>query len=320
MTQQAQTRESLPELLARARTRSPHRARALAKLVTRLETNPASATELPATSPQPTPWVLGVTGPPGVGKSSLVAELITHWRCRGDEVAVLAIDPTSVYSGGAFLGDRVRLAEHACDPGVFVRSLATRGALGGLSATTSAVLAAVVHAGFDVVVIETVGVGQTELDVAGLADTTLALLAPGLGDSMQAAKAGLMEVADIFAIHQADKPYAHQTLQQVSSALRLSRKADTPVVTSSLQAKPGITSLVHALDEARAAVQARPAGTFSPTGGPERLVRDALATLLWQEVRGSTKVRAVMERVNRGEMSVWKAAGDVAEEIVNGTR
>lgn len=319
MTQPQHARDSLPDLLARARTRSPHRARALAKLVTRLETNPASATELPAMPPDPVPWVLGVTGPPGVGKSSLVAELITHWRCSGAEVVVLAIDPTSVYSGGAFLGDRVRLTEHSCDPGVFVRSLATRGALGGLSATTSAVLAGVMYAGCDVVVVETVGVGQTELDVAGLADTTLALLAPGLGDSMQAAKAGLMEVADIFAIHQADKPNAHQTLQQVSSALRLSRKADTPVVTSSLRAEPGITSLVHTLDEARAAAQSRPANESSPTGGQERLVRDALATLLWRDVRGSATVRAVMERVNRGEMSVWKAAGVVAEEIVNGT-
>ena len=153
-------------------------------------------------------WRLGVTGPPGAGKSTLVDRLVGAFRQRGETVAVVAVDPSSPFTGGALLGDRVRMDRHADDDGVFVRSLAARGALGGLSEAAEAACDVFDAAGFGVVVVETVGVGQGEIDVAEACDTTLVVLVPESGDAVQAMKAGLMEVADVFAVNKADKPEA----------------------------------------------------------------------------------------------------------------
>lgn len=167
-------------------------------------------------------WFVGVTGAPGVGKSSLVDRLVQHARARGKRVAVVAIDPTSPFSGGAILGDRIRMQRHFADPEVFIRSLATRGALGGLSRSASAIARVLGAWGADLVLLETVGVGQDELEIMRLAHSTLVVLAPGAGDDVQAAKAGLLECADVFAVNKADLPGADATLGQLRAMLALS--------------------------------------------------------------------------------------------------
>lgn len=188
--------------------------RALARAMTRIDDGAAGVLDAVA-SLEPkralapgAPFVLGVTGPPGAGKSTFTNRLITRARGRGERVAVLAVDPSSPFSGGAILGDRLRMEAHAADPGVFIRSLSSRGHLGGLSRATGQVVDLLDAAGFDRVILETVGVGQSELSVMGLADTVLVVLTPESGDVVQTMKAGLLEVADVFAVNKADRPGA----------------------------------------------------------------------------------------------------------------
>jgi LAO/AO transport system kinase len=165
--------------------------------------------------------LIGITGPPGAGKSTITAGLIARLRSRGQTVGVIAVDPTSPYTGGALLGDRIRMNEVAQDDGVFIRSMATRGALGGLAAATREVMDVVVAFGFDVVLVETVGVGQSELDIAAAADTTVVVLVPESGDSIQTMKAGLMEAADLFVVNKADRPGAPRLAREVEMMLHL---------------------------------------------------------------------------------------------------
>jgi LAO/AO transport system kinase len=171
-------------------------------------------------------YLIGVTGAPGVGKSTLVDRLVTEARRRERTVGVLAVDPTSPYTGGAILGDRVRMSAHANDSGVFVRSMATRGHLGGLAAATSDAALVLDAAGKDVVIIETVGVGQDEVDIVRTADVTIVMLVPGAGDDVQALKAGIMEIADIFVVNKADREGADQVVQSVTASLSLQTFAD----------------------------------------------------------------------------------------------
>jgi LAO/AO transport system kinase len=170
--------------------------------------------------------LIGITGPPGAGKSTITAGLIERFRARGETVGVIAVDPTSPYTGGALLGDRIRMNEVAQDEGVFIRSMATRGALGGLAAATREVMDVVVAFGFDVVLVETVGVGQSELDIAAAADSTVVVLVPESGDSIQTMKAGLMEAADLFVVNKADRPGAQRLAREVELMLHL-RLGDT---------------------------------------------------------------------------------------------
>lgn len=165
--------------------------------------------------------VVGVTGAPGVGKSTLVDELVAFYRAAGRRVAVVAVDPTSPLTGGAILGDRIRMQRHALDPGVFIRSLATRGQLGGLSRATADVVTVLDAMGFDLVLVETVGVGQDEVDIAQLADVTVVVTTPGLGDGVQAIKAGLLEVADVFVVNKADREGADRTVRDLTVMLEL---------------------------------------------------------------------------------------------------
>jgi len=185
-------------------------------------------------------YVIGVTGTPGAGKSTLVDGLIRLFREQGKRVAVLAIDPTSPYSGGAILGDRIRMQRHFTDEGVFIRSIATRGHLGGLSRSTGDVLHVLHAAEFDVVILETVGVGQDELEVTQLADTTLVVMAPGLGDDIQAIKAGILEVADVFAVNKADRAGADATAQDLQQMLSLRR---APGGTSKMRGHTAVSAL-----------------------------------------------------------------------------
>ena len=173
-------------------------------------------------------YTIGLTGAPGAGKSTLTSALITHLRSLGDEVAVLAVDPSSPFTGGAILGDRVRMQDHATDPGVFIRSMATRGHLGGLSLATPEAIRLLDALGHRWIIVETVGVGQVEVEVAGKADTTVVVVNPGWGDSVQAAKAGLMEVADVFAINKADRPGVEDTRRDLQQMLELSAETAAP--------------------------------------------------------------------------------------------
>jgi LAO/AO transport system kinase len=164
---------------------------------------------------------IGITGPPGAGKSTLTAALIAHYRSKGETVAVIAVDPTSPFTGGALLGDRIRMNEISMDSGVFIRSMATRGSLGGLALTTREVADVMDAYGFDRVLVETVGVGQSELDIAAAADSTVVVLVPESGDGIQAMKAGLMEAADLFVVNKSDRPGADRLAREVSMMLHL---------------------------------------------------------------------------------------------------
>jgi LAO/AO transport system kinase len=176
-------------------------------------------------------YTIGLTGAPGAGKSTLTSALITHLRTLGEEVAVLAVDPSSPFTGGAILGDRVRMQDHATDPGVFIRSMATRGHLGGLALATPEAIRLLDALGHHWIIVETVGVGQVEVEVAGKADTTVVVVNPGWGDSVQASKAGLMEVADVFDINKADRPGVDETRRDLEQMLELA--ADTAAPTMS---------------------------------------------------------------------------------------
>jgi GTPase len=199
-------------------------------------------------------FVLGVTGAPGTGKSTLVDRLASAYRAAGRSVGVIAVDPTSPYTGGAVLGDRIRMQRHSADTGVFIRSMATRGFLGGLARGTADVALVLDAAGREVIILETVGVGQDEVDVVRLADCTLVLLVPGLGDDVQSMKAGLMEVADIFVINKAEREGADRLQQQVEAMLELARARDgwkAPVLRTTATEGTGVAQLVEAIEEFR---------------------------------------------------------------------
>ena len=195
--------------------------------------------------------IIGLTGAPGVGKSTVTGALVGAFRAASAKVAVLAVDPTSPFTGGALLGDRIRMQEHATDDGVFIRSMASRGHLGGLAASTPQAIRVLDAAGFDPVIIETVGVGQAEVAIASLADSVVVLLAPGMGDAVQAAKAGILEVADLFVVNKADKPDAQQVVRDLRNMIALADRAagdwKPPIVSTVGVKREGIEELVDRL-------------------------------------------------------------------------
>jgi LAO/AO transport system kinase len=198
-------------------------------------------------------FLVGVTGSPGVGKSTLVSALVTAVRARGERVAVVAIDPSSPFSGGALLGDRVRMQRHVLDEGVFIRSLATRGQQGGLSRSTAAAVAVLDAAGFPVIFVETVGAGQAELDVADATDAVLVVTAPGLGDDVQALKVGLLEIADLLVVNKGDREGADRAIADLTAMLALGARPVPPILKTTATTDGGIEDLVAALDGLRGA-------------------------------------------------------------------
>lgn len=245
---------AVPDLVERARA---GQARAVARLVSLVEDEspllrPVMAALAPHTGRA---HVVGLTGAPGVGKSTSTNALIGALRAAGKRVGVLAVDPSSPFSGGALLGDRIRMQDHASDEGVFIRSMASRGHLGGLSFTTPQAVRVLDAAGFDVVLVETVGVGQSEVEVAGLADTTMVLLAPGMGDGIQAAKAGILEVGDVYVVNKADRDGAERLRRDLRNGLSLTERAEgswkPPIVLTVAQSGQGVDEVVEALSSHR---------------------------------------------------------------------
>jgi LAO/AO transport system kinase len=230
-------------------------ARSLARLISQVENGSA---ELRPVMAAITPYpgharVVGLTGSPGVGKSTVTAALVRGYRALELRVAVLAVDPTSPFTGGALLGDRVRMQDHAIDRGVFIRSMASRGHLGGLAVAAPQALRILDAAGFDVICVETVGVGQAEVEIASLADTTLVITAPGMGDSIQAAKAGILEIADIFVVNKSDRPGAQDVVRDLRNMLAMARQPEAgwkpPIVSASATTGDGIDELAGRIDK-----------------------------------------------------------------------
>lgn len=262
---------------------------------------------------------VGVTGSPGVGKSTLVVRLVGAYRDAGARVAVLAVDPSSPYTGGAVLGDRVRMQEHATDSGVFIRSMASRGHLGGLSWATPQAIRVMDAAGFDVAVVETVGVGQSEVEIAGLADSTVVVMAPGLGDGIQAAKAGILEVSDVFVVNKADRDGANQVVRDLTAMLRVAPSVPAaesagwtpPVVRTQADKGVGIDDLVRALDEHRAwlATSGRLAQRRRRQAREEILaLAQASFVAAAGAALGSAVVDALAEEVATGRLDPYSAA------------
>ncbi|MBN2471181.1 MAG: methylmalonyl Co-A mutase-associated GTPase MeaB [Anaerolineae bacterium] len=233
--------------------------RALARLLTQIqdETDEASRA-LAALYPHTgRAHLVGITGAPGTGKSSLVNALAVALRAAGRTVGILAVDPTSPFSGGAVLGDRIRMRDLSGDPGIFIRSMATRGSLGGLARTTGDAIRALDAAGYEMILVETVGAGQSEVDIAHEAHTTLVVEAPGMGDDIQAIKAGILEIADILVVNKADRPDADRTIRTLRAMLELNEKTPedtewaTPIMETVATDGTGIPALVEALDRHR---------------------------------------------------------------------
>ena len=228
----------------------------MARLISLVEDgHPALRELMAALAPHSgTAHVIGITGSPGVGKSTSTNALVGAFRKRGKRIGVLAVDPSSPFSGGALLGDRVRMQDHALDPEVYIRSMASRGHLGGLSWTTPQALRVLDAAGCDVILVETVGVGQSEVEIAGLADTTIVLLAPGMGDGIQAAKAGILEIGDLFVVNKADREGADATVRDIRHMISLGDRTEPglwrpPVVKTVAAQGQGIDEVMEALDK-----------------------------------------------------------------------
>jgi LAO/AO transport system kinase len=270
--------------------------------------------------------VIGVTGSPGVGKSTTTTALVRALRQAGRRVGVLAVDPSSPFSGGALLGDRVRMQDHAGDSGVYIRSMASRGHLGGLAWSTPQALRVLDAAGCDVVLVETVGVGQSELEIASLADTTLVLVAPGMGDGIQAAKAGILEVADVFVVNKADRDGADQAVRDLRYMLSLGgRHADAghwrpPIVktVASRDRDNGVDEVLVRIEEHRGWLASSGEGERRRTARAAAEVEAiALATLRSRlgDVHGSAALGALAGRVVAGETDPYSAADDLLDQL-----
>jgi LAO/AO transport system kinase len=237
--------------------------------------------------------VVGVTGPPGAGKSTTVGALIGAYRERGERVAVLAVDPSSPYSGGALLGDRIRMAGHAGDPGVLIRSVATRGHLGGLAAAVPAAIRVLAAVSYDLILVETVGVGQSEVEIAAVADPTVVILAPGAGDAVQAAKAGLMEVADLLVVNKADREGADATVRD------LRQETDAPILTMVASRGEGLAELLAAIDAHHRS------DTF---GRRAARARAQILSLAQTRLRARPELAALAAEVAQGRQDPYTAA------------
>ena len=259
---------------------------------------------------------IGLTGAPGVGKSTLATELVRAERDAGRSVAVLAIDPTSPYTGGALLGDRVRMQEHATDPGVFIRSMATRGHLGGMALAAPEAVRVLDAAGSDLVLVETAGVGQTEVEIAGQADTTVVVLAPGLGDAVQVAKAGVLEIADVLVVNKADRDGARRLVRDLREMLALGTGDGwaVPVLTTVAERGEGVAELLAAVAAHRADQEAGGGLAARRLARAAAEVRELAVAALragLAEPAGGGRLDALAERVVAGRLGPYAAADEL---------
>jgi LAO/AO transport system kinase len=306
---------------------------ALARLITRVENRTPEVPGIMRAVHARTghAYVLGMTGPPGAGKSTLVDRLTTRLRGEGHTVGIIAVDPSSPFSGGAVLGDRIRMQTHTLDPDVFIRSMATRGSLGGLARATGDVIRLLDAFGFGWIIIETVGVGQTELDIIRQADTTVVALVPESGDSIQAMKAGLMEVADVFVVNKADRPGAHALMAELRFSAHLhytSRTGSTdvdwevPVLATEGARDVGVEELLEAIKRHRAVLDA--GGALERRRQARR--RAALETLLVEEftaqvmarMRTDRELARTLEAASEGGIDPYSAVAQILARTLQG--
>jgi LAO/AO transport system kinase len=297
--------------------------RALARAISLVENSEPLAYELVRDLYSETgrAYAVGVTGPPGVGKSSLISALVRHLRGLGRTVGVISIDPSSPFTKGALLGDRIRLADHFLDPGVFIRSMGTRGHLGGLAEAALQAVLLLDAAGKDVVFVETVGAGQSEVEVIGLADTVLLVLMPGSGDSVQALKAGIMEIPDVIAVNKMDHPAAKTMLNEVRSILSLDRESPwrPPIVLTEAVREENVPELWERIEEHRAHLE--------QDGRLEERRRRNLAgevfavastraqAHLERAVADDPELRRLLDAVERRELDPLTAVRDIIREV-----
>ncbi|WP_405488769.1 methylmalonyl Co-A mutase-associated GTPase MeaB [Streptomyces sp. NBC_00096] len=309
------TAVDVPQLVAQAREGRP---RAVARLISLVEgASPQLREVMAALAPLTgNAYVVGLTGSPGVGKSTTTSALVSAYRQAGKRVGVLAVDPSSPFSGGALLGDRVRMSDHASDPGVYIRSMATRGHLGGLAWAAPQAIRVLDAAGCEVILVETVGVGQSEVEIAAQADTSVVLLAPGMGDGIQAAKAGILEIGDVYVVNKADRDGADATARELNHMLSLGEsrgKGDwrPPIVKTVAARGTGIDELVEALEKHRAWMDERGVLAQRRTARAAREVETIAITALrarLADLHGDTRLEALAARVAGGELDPYAAS------------
>ncbi|MFJ2187423.1 methylmalonyl Co-A mutase-associated GTPase MeaB [Kitasatospora sp. NPDC087861] len=304
------------------------RPRAVARLITLVENAAPQLREAMAALAPYTgqAYTVGLTGSPGVGKSTSTSALVSAYRRLGKRVGVLAVDPSSPFSGGALLGDRVRMQDHATDPEVFIRSMATRGHLGGLSWTAPQALRVLDAAGCEVILVETVGVGQSEVEIAAQADTTVVLLAPGMGDGIQAAKAGILEIGDVFVVNKADRDGADATARELNHMLGLGEARDVgdwrpPIVKTVAARGEGVDEVVEALEKHRAWLEEHgELAVRRRRRASDEIEAIALAELRTRigDLRGDRHLAGLAERVVAGELDPYGAADELVAGLTRG--
>jgi LAO/AO transport system kinase len=309
-------RDEVRDVVAAVRLGNP---RALGRLISWIENgSPALPMIMKELAPDTGhAHIVGLTGAPGVGKSTTVTGLVSALRERGERVGVLAVDPSSPFSGGALLGDRVRMQEHALDRDVYIRSMATMGHLGGLTVATPQALRAFDAAGFDTVIVETVGVGQSELEVAEMADTIIVLLAPGMGDGIQAAKAGILEIADIFVVNKSDRDGAQALVRELRTMIALADRGPhdwkPPIVMTVAYQNRGIGDLLEAIDRFRASQTETGRAALRRIARARREVESIALARVRAEFRlnGEAGLEDLARAVSRGELDPYAAADRV---------
>lgn len=314
--------QDVASLVTQAREGRP---RAVARLISLVEgASPQLREVMAALAPLTgNAYVVGLTGSPGVGKSTCTSALVTAYRRQGKRVGVLAVDPSSPFSGGALLGDRVRMSDHASDPGVYIRSMATRGHLGGLAWAAPQAIRVLDAAGCDVVLVETVGVGQSEVEIASQADTSVVLLAPGMGDGIQAAKAGILEIGDVYVVNKADRDGADATARELNHMLGLGESRGPgdwrpPIVKTVAAREEGIDEVVEALEKHRAWMEERGVLLERRLARASREVETIAVTALRERIadlHGDRRLSALAERIVAGDLDPYRAADSLVEGL-----